>query len=117
MRRESRILIWDAIRSAEAIQAFLRDRTFDDYNTDEMLRAAVERKFEIIGEALSQLSQIDPELAATIPERRQIIAFRNLLIHGYSAVRNGRVWRITHEDLPVLESKLVEITRASDEEE
>lgn len=115
MRPESRVLLWDAIRSAEAIQTFIRDRSFSDYTADEMLRAAVERKFAIIGEALNQLSQLDPELAARIPERRQIIAFRNLLIHGYAAVRDSRVWQIAHEELPRLESKLMEISGTVDE--
>jgi uncharacterized protein with HEPN domain len=46
------------------------------------VRAAVERKFEVVGEALGQLARLDPELAARIPDYRRIIAFRNILIHG-----------------------------------
>jgi uncharacterized protein with HEPN domain len=48
-----------------------------------MLRSAVERQFEIIGEALSQLAKIDPAVAARIPDLRRIVGFRNVLIHGY----------------------------------
>ena len=51
-----------------------------------MLRAAVEREFEIVGEALSQLAQLDPAVADRISDYRRIIAFRNLLIHGYGQI-------------------------------
>jgi uncharacterized protein with HEPN domain len=67
-----------------------------------MLRAAVERHFEILGEALGRLAKVNPNLAARIPDLPRAVAFRNLLIHGYAAVNNRTVWRITQEDLPSL---------------
>ncbi len=57
-----------------------------------MLRAAVEREFEIIGEALAQLSKLDAALVARISDYRRIIAFRNILIHGYADVDDQLVW-------------------------
>ncbi len=63
---------------------------------------AVERKFEIIGEALGQLLKLDPVLAQRIPDLRHIIAFRNLLIHGYAAIEHTRVLRIVESSLPGL---------------
>lgn len=66
------------------------------------MRSAVERKFEIIGEALGQLSKTNPTLAARIPEMRDIIAFRNVLIHGCAGIENLRVWDITQSALPKL---------------
>ena len=71
---------------AELIAQFTACKTLTDYTNDPMLCAAVERKFEIIGEALAQLSKVDPPTAARISERKRIIAFRNILIHGYSSV-------------------------------
>ena len=51
-----------------------------------MAQAAVERKFEIIGEALNQLAKLDGAMAARIPDLPQVVAFRNQLIHGYANI-------------------------------
>ena len=69
------------------------------YATNDMAQAAVERKFEIIGEALNQLAKLDTALAARIPDLPQIIAFRNQLIHGYATVNVSTVWNVTHNKL------------------
>ena len=63
---------------------------------------AVERKFEVIGEALGQLAKLEPTLAARIPNLRQIVAFRNQLIHGYAAVNHSTVWHVVQDALPEL---------------
>ena len=54
--------------------------------------AAVERNLEVIGEALNQLSKRSPELAQCVPHWREIIGFRNVLIHGYATIDHARVW-------------------------
>jgi uncharacterized protein with HEPN domain len=74
----------------------------ETYEASELVHSAVERKFEIIGEALSLLAKADPDLAARISGFRQVIAFRNLLIHGYASVDHGRVWSTIKDDLPKL---------------
>ena len=71
-----------------------------------MLRAAVERQFEIVGEALVQLAKLDEKLAARISEHRRIIAFRNILIHGYADVDDRLVWDVVETKLPVLRREL-----------
>ena len=71
-----------------------------------MLRSAVERQFEIIGEALNQLSKVDPEVASRIPELRRIVAFRNILIHGYATVDDALVWQALVDKLPGLREAL-----------
>ena len=55
-----------------------------------MLRAAVERQFEIIGEALARLRKLDPEVCSAVTDAGRIIAFRNILIHGYADVDDAR---------------------------
>ena len=55
-------------------------------------------EFEILGEALNQLSHVDPDIAEEIPELPRIVAFRNILIHGYASVDDRLVWAVF--DLP-----------------
>lgn len=102
MDHDPRAYLWDAKKGADAIAEFVRGRTFDDYAADSMLRSAVERQFEIIGEALRQLEKAAPDVALRLPERSQAIAFRNILIHGYDSIDDGIVWHTVHESLPVL---------------
>jgi len=99
MRRDPRAYLWDAQAGADSILEFTRGRSFENYLGDKMLHSAVERQFEIIGEALSQLTRIAPDIAARVPDLSQIVDFRNLLIHGYAAVDHRTVWRTVQEDL------------------
>jgi uncharacterized protein with HEPN domain len=102
MQRDPKSFLWDARESADSILRFISGRTEADYLADPMLRAAVERHFEIIGEALNRLAKAAPEIAARIPDLSRAVAFRNLLIHGYASVDDATVWRTTQEDLPAL---------------
>ena len=100
--RELAALLEDILMAAAAILEFTRNRTAADYESDEMLRSAVERKFTIIGEALSNALGRDPTLRNRITEARDIVDFRNVLVHGYSGIENGRVWLSIQRDLPRL---------------
>ncbi len=72
------------------------------YAGNAMAQAAVERKFEIIGEALAQLAKADAPLAARISGLPKIVAFRNQLIHGYASVDISTVWTVVQTSLPLL---------------
>jgi uncharacterized protein with HEPN domain len=106
MQHDERAFLWDVRNGTDAILGFVRGRTLDDYRADLMLRSAVERQFEIIGEALSQLGKLSPQLVQQIPDIRRIIAFRNLLIHGYAVVDHQIVWRTITEKLPDLRARV-----------
>ena len=103
--------LWDVQRAAERIVPFTAGRGFDDYVADEMLSAATERQFEIIGEAFVQLRRRAPDVAALIPELPQIIGFRNLLIHAYGDVDARQVWDTIENDLPRLLQIVSELLR------
>jgi uncharacterized protein with HEPN domain len=106
MDHDPRAWLWDVCQAADRIAAFIEGRNFEDYLADAMLRSAVERQFEIIGEALNRLSQEAPELASRIEVRRRAIAMRNILIHGYREVDNEAVWQTAKVDLPALRAQL-----------
>ena len=90
------------MKSGELIQGFTRDLSYDEYKCSSLVRAAVERHFEIIGEALNRLAKIDTELAAQVTDYERIIAFRNVIAHGYDLVSDEVVWEIVHEKLPIV---------------
>ena len=98
-------LIDDIRQSAEAIRQWTSSRTLEQYRDDAMLRAAVERNFEIIGEALNHLADLDVRTAERLGPYQQIIAFRNVLIHGYDIIDHDRVWHVIETDLPTLLSR------------
>lgn len=102
MQRDPRAFLWDVREAAFAIQSFTADMDASLYEGNLMAQAAVERKFEVIGEALNQLAKLDAALAARIPSLPQIVAFRNQLIHGYATVKVGTVWNIVQSSLPTL---------------
>jgi uncharacterized protein with HEPN domain len=87
MSADAKKYLWDVREAAGRIIRFVNGRSFDDYLNDEMLRAAVERQFEIIGEALSQLSKRDPDMANRIPDLARIVAFSK---HTYPWIRDRR---------------------------
>jgi uncharacterized protein with HEPN domain len=99
MHADARKLLWDARRAVDRVARFTRGRSFADYDADDLLRSAVERQFEVIGEAFNQLQRVDAATAAAIPELQRIIGFRNVLIHGYATVDNKIVWGIVEADL------------------
>ena len=109
MPPDPRKYLWDAREAADAIFAFTRDKTFEDFTRDLLLRSAVERQFEIVGEALSQLARANPEMAERIRGLRRIVAFRNILVHGYATIDRQRVWNVIADDLPKLRADLARL--------
>lgn len=83
-RRDPRTYLSDAHEAARNALRFTNGRTFEEYANDLLLRSGVERQLLTVGEALNQMSRLDPALAARIPEIRNIIGFRNILVHGYA---------------------------------
>lgn len=102
MQRDPRAFLWDVREAARAIQSFTAGLDAAAYTGNELVQAAVERKFEVIGEALNQLARVDSALTNRIPDVAQIVAFRNQLIHGYAKVNPATVWNILHGALPGL---------------
>ena len=104
-------VLHDVRQAVGAILTFCRGRQLKDYISDLMLRSAVERQYEIIGEALNRLRKLEPAMAAEITECDRIIGFRNVLAHGYDSVDDRISWDIVQNKLPVLEQDIVRLIK------
>jgi|SRR3974390_656282 len=102
MQLESKKYLDDIAHACRLALQFVAGKDLSDYVSDEMLRSAVERQLQTAGEALVQLQKIDPTVAVRISERDKIIAFRNVLVHGYSNIDDRIVWGVLETKLPLL---------------
>ncbi len=109
MQLESKKLLHDISISTEKLKRFTAQKSWDDYEGDDLLKAGVERQFEIIGEALNQLDKIDHNTVLKVTDYQQIISFRSLLIHGYAEIDDRLVWNIVETKLPTLMAEVKEL--------
>ena len=109
MKRDRSAFLWDIQQACSAISSFVSGATLERYASELLLQSAVERQLQNIGEALSQLSRLDPVLVARVPRQRQLIGFRNVLVHGYAGLNNAEVWRVLHENLPELHAAVTKL--------
>lgn len=101
-------LLHDILDSAEFILDETRNRTLAEYESNRMLRGAVERSFIIIGEAMSRLVRVDAAKAQALGNYPQIIGFRNVVVHGYDVIEDAIVWGIVQNEIP----RLISSTRS-----
>ena len=109
MRLETQKYLYDIKSAADLLATFIASKSFVEYQNEALLRAGVERQFEIIGEALAQLSRSDENTAERISQYRRIIAFRNILIHGYADIDDRLVWDIAETSLPALRREVADL--------
>ena len=102
MQPDSRKHLTDMQTAIKKIREYTRGKEFADYKSESMLRDAVERRFEIIGIALGEFANLDPVLADRISDYPKIIAFRNILAHGYGYIDHATVWDVVVTHLPLL---------------
>jgi uncharacterized protein with HEPN domain len=88
------VFIEGALVALKRVPQFLGDRSLREYLDDEMCQSAVERQLEIAGDALGQLRKLDTILFAKIPDGVRIVAFRNVLAHGYATLNHRLVYEI-----------------------
>lgn len=106
MNDEIRKSLFDVILASEDIAKFTKGLDFSNYSKDKMVQKAVEREFEIIGEALNRIKKINPEILKDISEYHRIIGFRNILVHGYDIIDEKLVWDAIKIHLPILAKEI-----------
>ncbi|WP_188552287.1 HepT-like ribonuclease domain-containing protein [Edaphobacter dinghuensis] len=102
MPRSLQIYLWELEQSISDVEQFTSGQTLATYEQNSMLRAAVERKFTVIGEALAQMMRHFPATEQKIEHSRKIVDFRNLLTHEYGEVDDMIVWSIVERHLQPL---------------
>ena len=99
-------LLLDIRISCEEIIEFCASKDLESLRSSRMLQLALEREFEIIGEALLSLERVEMErLESKIPEYRKIIGFRNLVAHGYDQIDDLILWDLVTNHIPDLLKK------------
>jgi uncharacterized protein with HEPN domain len=102
MERDPKKYLFDILEAAKLIQQFTFEKSVEQYSQDPLLRSAVERQFQIIGEALQQMLKVFPDIAGGITNSRSIIDFRHILVHGYDRIEDEVVWGIIEGNLQTL---------------
>ena len=105
MKLEVKKYLFDIKESIDSIENYLGEkRDFSVYVSNKMLRRAIEREFEIIGEAMNRIEKVDSSI--NISSKKQIISMRNRVIHGYDKIDNEIVWGTIVRHLPKLKEEI-----------
>jgi uncharacterized protein with HEPN domain len=110
-RRDLGLLLGDVLDGCEALSRYLEGVSLSRYFDDEILRMAVERRLEIIGEALGQALGVDPGIVSEVPEAPRVVALRNRLAHAYSAIDDETLFIVATESVPALAAKIASLAR------
>ena len=112
MRPERTLRTLEQIKdSVSFVMVATEDKTLADYSGNRLLRQAVERNLEIVGEAGGRLRRDDPDTVSRLSEHERIVAFRNILIHGYDLVDDELVWDTIQTKLPLLLAEVENLLR------
>ncbi len=113
MPKQPDVYLEAALLALRRVPKFLGGRSLKKYLDDEFCQSAVERQLEIAGGALGQLRKVDAALFAKIPDGDLVVAFRNVLAHGYATLDQRRVYDIASTRaaalLPALEGLLAQL--------
>ena len=110
MDEEIKKSLFDIKTSIESIYEYLGEkRDFERFKSQKVIKRAVEREFEIIGEALNRILKIDNTIAIT--SSRKIVDLRNYIIHAYDNVADEILWGIIINHLPKLEKEVKEFLK------
>jgi uncharacterized protein with HEPN domain len=109
---EIKKLLLDISTSVESIEDYLGpERSFTTYQSNKMLRRAVERELEIVGEALNKLMKIDPDIK--VSSKELIIGMRNRVIHGYDKIDDEIVWGAIVRHIPILKAEIQTLLKST----
>ncbi len=104
MENEVKKWLFDILSSINDIENFLGDeKLYSNYCANKLVKSGVERKIEIIGEAVNRILKSNPNISIT--NARRIVDARNKIIHGYDEIEDVNIWAIIINHLPILKSE------------
>ncbi|MEA3369157.1 MAG: HepT-like ribonuclease domain-containing protein [Candidatus Ratteibacteria bacterium] len=106
MLHELKKYLYDIQQAIEKIESFLKNKTYAHFVKESLLQSAVERQFEIIGEALYRIKRVDEKFLSKITDSYKIIGFRNVITHGYDILDSRIIWDAIKFNLPKLKSEI-----------
>tara|TARA_B110001469_G_C9616927_1_gene307238 strand:- start:142 stop:477 length:336 start_codon:yes stop_codon:yes gene_type:complete len=109
MRHKKEKLLQDALKVCEELKYFTDGKTYQEVKSDRGLQLIMERLFEVLGEALQRLRNLDEDTFDKISDGHRIIGTRNLLAHGYDIVDHLILWDAIRLSLPKLEEELISL--------
>jgi uncharacterized protein with HEPN domain len=115
MNENDKNRLFHVLDSARETQEFLKEKSFDDLQSNRMLANAIVRSLEVVGEAASQISDECRKTHGSIPWRN-IIAMRNRLVHAYFDINYEVIWNTVTEDIPPLIHEIQELLKQINKE-
>jgi uncharacterized protein with HEPN domain len=106
MLRSADAYLWDVANAIDLIERFCANMSFFEYLENDLVRAGVERQFEIIGEALKQCEANFPGSTASLPNVSAFARFRDRLAHGYFTLDQDVIWRTKMQDIRPMRATL-----------
>jgi len=115
---DERILKWlyDTKMCIDEIESFFNEeeKDFFKYRNNLMLKRAVERNLEIIGEAINRIITRDNSFTEKISNAKAIIGLRNQVIHAYDNISDENIWSILTNHLPKLKLEVDALIKVSE---
>lgn len=103
------VYLFDIKRAIDEVESFFVDypMRYEVFENDYLRRSAVERKTEIMGEAINRILKIQRDFP--LPNAKAIIDTRNRIIHGYDSVKPEFLWGLVIRHIPQLKKDVERI--------
>lgn len=113
MTHNIKACLHDAVSACQLILKFSEGISLQEYQENLMIKSAVERQFEILGEALNRIKKLEPDFLSEISDWQRIIAFRNVIAHAYDSIDDEIVFLVIQKQIPtLLEEASEKLTRS-----
>lgn len=106
--------LYDIKEAISEIESYFTDlpKDFNKYKSNTILKRAVERDLEIIGEAVNRIIKENPDIK--IQNAKKIIGLRNQIIHAYDNISDENIWSIINKHIPKLKNEICNLIKSEE---